>query len=428
MLGVARSRVRVEFRTRLHSDPRLVDVAVLATDVLVIGSGPAGAAAACTLARRGRSVVLVDRTTFAREKVCGDALIPDALRALARLGLKDQVLREALALDGVRVHSPSGASVTLAAEVACLPRTRLDDLMRVAAVDAGARFVAPYQLAQPIERDGAFAGATFDAAAAEPLRVDAAFTILATGAATDPLEAFGVCERRAPSAVAARIYVRPAPALAERHRHLAISYERSICPGYGWIFPGPDGVFNVGVGYFNDTGSDVAIRNPRKLLARFVETFAPARALLAGSQRLTDVRGAPLRTALAGAQLARPGLFVVGEAAGLTYSLTGEGIGKAIESGILAAETIADAWPARDADRPALAHAYATQLRAAFGDRFYAYALAQRWLARPAVADFVAWRANCGDRVRKHLESLLAETEDPRLLFSATGMLKSLLR
>lgn len=402
-------------------------MATLTVDALVIGSGPAGSAAARTLAARGHSVLLVDRSRFARDKVCGDALIPDALRALAGLGLKERVLAEAAKLDAVRIHSPNGSSVTLGAEVACLPRRRLDELMRAAAVECGARFIAPYRLAQPIERDGVVAGATFDGADGDALRVDAAYTLLATGAATDPLQAFGVCERKAASAVAARIYLQAPDSIAAQHRHLCISYDRAICPGYGWIFPGPDGVFNVGVGYFNDAGAALPTRNPRALLARFLETFAPARALVGCSRRLTDVRGAPLRTALAGAKLARPGLLVIGEAAGLTYSLTGEGIGKAIESAIIAGELIADALSGRVMDKHSVSDAYASRLHAAFGERFYAYSLAQRWLARPAVADFVAWRANRGERVRRQLEALLAETEDPRVLFSVTGMLKSLL-
>jgi len=399
----------------------------LTADALIIGSGPAGSAGARTLAARGRSVLLVDRARFARDKVCGDGLIPDALRALDRLGLKERVLAEASVLDGVHVHSPNGSSVRLGAEVACLPRRRLDELMRAAAVESGARFIAPYRLAQPIERGEVIAGATFDGADGDVLSVDAAFTLLATGAATGPLQTFGVCERKSASAVAARIYLQAPEAVAAQHRYLSISYARAICPGYGWIFPGPDGVFNVGVGYFDDAGAALPTRNPRTLLARFLETFAPARALVACSRRLTDVRGAPLRTALAGAKLARPGLVVIGEAAGLTYSFTGEGIGKAIESGIIAAELIADALAEPAHDKHAVCDAYAAKLRAAFGERFYAYSLAQRWLARPAVADFVAWRANRGERVLRQLEALLAETEDPRVLFSVTGMLKSLL-
>ncbi len=402
-------------------------MATLTTDALVIGSGPAGSAAARTLAARGHGVLLVDRARFARDKVCGDGLIPDALRALDRLGLKERVLAEATRLDGVHVHSPNGSSVRLGAEVACLPRRRLDELMRAAAVERGARFIAPYRLAQPIEADGVIAGATFDGADGDALRIDAAFTLLATGAATDPLQTFGVCERKSASAVAARVYLQAPDSVAAQHRYLCISYARAICPGYGWIFPGPDGIFNVGVGYFDDAGTALPTRNPRTLLARFIETFAPARALVGCSRRLTDVRGAPLRTALAGAKLARPGLLVIGEAAGLTYSLTGEGIGKAIESGIIAAELVADALSGAAHDRHAVSDAYATKLRSEFGERFYAYSLAQRWLARPAIADFVAWRANRGERVRRQLEALLAETEDPRVLFSVTGMLKSLL-
>jgi geranylgeranyl reductase family protein len=396
------------------------------TEVLIIGCGPAGSAAACTLAERGRDVLVVDRRTFAREKTCGDGLIPDALRALERLGLKERVLADATRLDGVRVYAPGGGTVLLRGEVACLPRKRLDELMRVAALERGARFMAPLRLARAIERDGQIAGAAFDGPDGA-MRIDASFTILATGAATDPLEAFGVCERRVPSAVAARFYLQVPDAIAREHRALVVSYDRAICPGYGWIFPGPDGVFNVGVGYFGDAPSALPTRNPRKLLARFVETFALARELVARSRQLTDVRGAPLRTAMTGATLARPGLFVIGEAAGLTYSLTGEGIGKAIESGIIAGAAAADALRDGCDDKRAIADAYAAALRAQFADRFYAYVLAQRWLAHPTVADFVAWRANCGERVRRHLESLLAETEDPRVLFSATGLLKSLL-
>src|SRR5512132_1265182 len=116
---------------------------VIEAEALVIGSGPAGSAAALTLARQGRQVVLVDRRAFARDKVCGDALIPDALRALAKLGLKERVMEQAKSLDAVRIHSPNGSSVTLLAEAACVPRHRLDDLMRVAAVESGARFAAP---------------------------------------------------------------------------------------------------------------------------------------------------------------------------------------------------------------------------------------------------------------------------------------------
>jgi flavin-dependent dehydrogenase len=184
----------------------------------------------------------------------------------------------------------------------------------------------------------------------------------------------------------------------------------------------------VGVGYFKDTRKKPPTTNLRELLARFVETFPPARALFQDSRPLTDVRGAPLRTALAGARLSLPGLFVVGEAAGLTYSFSGEGIGKAIESGMIAAESISAAFSTSLRDKSAIAHAYAQRIVSHFEDRFGAYRLAQGWLASPMIANFLAWRANSGDYVRTQMEALLNETADPRVLFSAGGLLRSLSR
>jgi flavin-dependent dehydrogenase len=128
---------------------------------------------------------------------------------------------------------------------------------------------------------------------------------------------------------------------------------------------------------------------------------------------------------LTGSALSRPGLLVVGEAGGLTYSFTGEGIGKAIESGVLAAEILANASPA---SRRGAARDYAATIRSRFNERFRAYKLAQDWLAHPAMHDFLAWRGNAGSYVVEQMRALLLETGDPRALFSLAGMLKALVR
>jgi geranylgeranyl reductase family protein len=300
----------------------------LSTDVLVIGAGPAGAAAARVLAASGRDVLLVDRCEFPRDKICGDGLIPDALAALERLGVATSVLAHSRASSAVRVYAPNGTHVSAAIDLGCVPRQRLDALLREAAVSAGARFLAPFTLVGALDDGGRVAGAQLrDKRTGVALAVEAAFTILATGAAAQPLETFGVCERRTPSAIAARIYVRVPRELSASIRHFSISYDRRICPGYGWIFPGPDDVFNVGVAYFTDSRHNGSPHNLRELLARFLATFPPARDLMAVSRQLGDVRGAPLRTALSGSARARPGLLVVGVAGGHTYAFTGEGLG-----------------------------------------------------------------------------------------------------
>jgi geranylgeranyl reductase family protein len=393
------------------------------THVLVIGAGPAGCAAARALAQRGLRVLLVDRQRAPRDKVCGDALIPDSLDALDKLGLLERVAAEAQRVQAMRLYAPSGAFIELAARIACLPRLRLDLILRDAAEEAGATVLAPWRAVAPIEAQGGVGGATFAGSDnGATLDVRARFTVLATGAASsDVLQTFSMCVRKQASAMAARVYVRAPEALARAHPHLAISYDREICPGYGWIFPLPGNVFNIGVGYFNDLGARPPTLNLRRLLARFVATFSPARALMDSGERLTDVRGAPLRTALGGAHLARKGLLVAGEAAGFTYSFSGEGIGKSMASGIIAAETIAAAV-ATDSDPSAR---YAARIEAEFAPRFRAYAIAQKWLAHPAMLQFLVRRATAGRYVRQRLQDLVTETADPSELFSLTGLLKA---
>src|SRR5215470_9065193 len=115
-------------------------------DVLVVGAGPAGSAAAIQLAKSGATVALVDRDSFPREKVCGDALIPDALRALERLALKDRVLSRARVLNKIRLHTSNERFVVIPGECACLPRQTLDDLLRCEAVRHGATFHPGFRL------------------------------------------------------------------------------------------------------------------------------------------------------------------------------------------------------------------------------------------------------------------------------------------
>jgi geranylgeranyl reductase family protein len=390
-------------------------------DVLIIGAGPAGSAAALALARQGRDVVLADRADFPRDKVCGDALIPDALKALARLGIKDEVLRGAFVANELRLYAPDGTMAPLAVPAACVRRQDFDDRLRAAAVAAGARFLAPLRLAAAVERDGVVRGAQFVTPGGSTVEIRAPVTLLATGANAQPLQACGVAERTKASAIAARAYFDAPPPVAREWRALAISFDAAICPGYGWVFPGPDGIFNVGAGFFYDARTPPPTRNVRVLWRRFVDRFAPARELVAASRQCGPLKGTPLRTALTGASLSRPGLMVVGEAAGLTYSLSGEGIGKAMESALLAADVIADA---ACADAAALARAYADRIRAAFAARFRAYTRAQVWLERRWLANLIARRAARGGFVRRELEAMLNETGDPDALFSWPGLLR----
>lgn len=397
----------------------------LSTDVLVIGAGPAGCATAMALSARGIETLLVDRSAFPREKVCGDGLIPDALDALRTLGLEQEVRRRANVTEYVRVYAPHGSYVDLRGTCACMPRKEFDKLLVDAAVESGASMLTPYS-ARPLGENPVMGALLEHQESGELVRVSAKMTVLATGAGVEGITAFGVAERREPSAVALRAYFQAPPGFARTIPRLIIAYDASTSPGYGWIFPGPNDVFNVGVGCFLD--SERVTRKPSlgDMFNAFAHSFAPARELLKVTKQISPLRGSPLRTAMRGSRVFRPGLLVVGEAASLTYSFTGEGIGKAMASGILAATLIDDHLRGR-LPFESIGPTYAARLDHDFGSRFHGYLRAQRWLEKSFLIDYLVWRAGRSSFVRRELEGIFSETSEPGVLLSVSGAFRSLL-
>jgi geranylgeranyl reductase family protein len=390
-------------------------------DVLVVGAGPSGSACAQMLARGGLDVVLVDAQAFPRDKVCGDGLIPDAHAALQRLGVLGEVMAAAQPVGHVACIGPRGGRIDVPGELAVLPRRQLDDIVCRAAVKAGARLFAPARFEAPIEEGGRVVGARLKVnGALHELR--ARWVVLATGAVPQALIAAGVCERRTPSAVALRAYVKN-DAMADRITEMEVVWHRELRNGYGWIFPCGNGVFNIGAGIVHSRGVDrkgLADANLRHLFDAFTRIHAPAHALMQGGTVVGELKGAPLRCSLNGARYSRPGLLVTGEAAGSTYSFTGEGIGKALETGLLAAESLlqGERQPRSEADTRA---AYETGLRG-LKPRFDLYEKANKINAHPWLADLVIWRAQRSPRLLKRVSGLLNETSNPGHLLTLKGL------
>jgi flavin-dependent dehydrogenase len=402
--------------------------------------------------------VLVDQHDFPRDKTCGDGLIPDAHSALERLGVLEEVLAVAQPVSHVRCVAPSGRHVDVPGRLAVLPRRELDHLLVRAAQRAGARLFTPWRFEVPLrDAAGRVMGARLKgpaqrvASAAESAAVSASDTatasdaasaqaaapsqsslheitarhvVLATGAAPQATLAAGVCDRRAPSAMGLRGYVRH-PGLAGRLTALEVVWHRRLKPGYGWIFPCRDGVFNIGVGIIDShAGRAGAMRNLnlREVFNAFTQFHPAARELMQGGTLLGELRGAPLRSSLQGAAFSAPGLLVTGEAAGSTYSFTGEGIGKAMETGLLAAEALV---AARDEplDDAQVADRYRAGL-AALKPKFDLYERGNRVNHHPWLTELLIRRAAASPRIRRRMADLLEERAAPSQLLTLRGLYK----
>jgi flavin-dependent dehydrogenase len=393
----------------------LDQVCATSWEVAVVGGGPAGAVAALALSARGRKVLLIEAKSLPREKVCGDALLPDALQILSRLGLEQAVRRAAHLTTPIRIYSPSRLWFDLPMDLVTLRRSALDLILVAAAVDAGTvlftgrvedvRYWEDGQLALEVARTS------------QPIR--SRVVLLATGAQVGLLRNLGMLSRVAPNAVAIRGYLRSTAPPCQA----MISYDRSLVPGYGWIFPMGDGEYNVGVGLFGTP--DQAGSTPlRERFSRFLREFPPAHQLIQSGEWLAEPRGAPLRCGLHGSRASDGrAVLAVGETLGTTYPFTGEGIGKAMASAYEAAARVDAALGEGDLSRLA---GFDTELRSQLAWRYRSYATAQNLLAKPLFADAIAWWARRNGRLRRKLAAILQEWRDPVELSSGLGLVRLL--
>jgi len=394
-----------------------------ACEVLVVGAGPAGSACARVLAQAGRDVVLVDTHAFPRDKVCGDGLIPDCHAALKRLGLHERVAARAKFAGAVRFVASNGNSFPIEGELSVMPRREFDALLCAAAVEAGAHMHAPLRFVRPLRNEaGRVIGARLSGSAGEH-SLSSRWLVLATGANANALVAADMCLRRTPSAMALRRYVRHV-GLQDELAELRFIWHPRLSGGYGWVFPGPDQMFNIGVGIsFEEDRSSWRWPWQRQrapslhaLFQTLLEVDPLAARLMREGELFGNSKGAPLRMNLDGARWSAPGILVAGEAAGATFETSGEGIGKAIETGMAAAQALQI-----DGDDANIQRNYEQHLQVLL-PRYRAYEQAAIFNRHPRFVDFLVRRGMSSSVVRQRLADVLAEKRLPGSLLSWRGI------
>jgi geranylgeranyl reductase family protein len=320
-------------------------------DLLVIGGGPAGASAASWAAGQGLDVVIVERRAFPREKTCGDALTPRAVRALHDMGLGGS-LAELHRVQGLRLRAHRRSVDIAWPEHAELPatgyvvrRSRLDSLVVDHAVQRGAQLRQQSDAVAPVVRNGLVVGAVVrDLARGGTDEVAARYVIVADGANSRVGRALGaVRDRTYPQGMAIRAYFASSGSHDAWLESTLDVRDRSgaALPGIGWVFPGGDGTVNVGVGLVS-TYRDWTSVNTTRLLSEFAATLADRWHLDPAAPLAAPVGG---RLPMGGSigPKAGPNWLLAGDAAGSVNPFNGDGIATAYETGRLAAMLVAEA-------------------------------------------------------------------------------------
>lgn len=335
-------------------------------DVIVVGAGPGGAAAAHYLAQRGLEVVLLEKATFPRDKICGDGLTPRAVAELVAMGVptreEDGWIRNTglrVMGGGHRIEMPWPELETVPGYGLTCARMDLDALLARHAAASGAKLLEGHAVTGALrDATGRVTGVTAKrvdsrgrATGEAPVTFTAPYVIDAGGVAARLATQVGR-EKRAdrPLGVAVRTYFRTPEGTPRYRDHMMESHltlwdgtpgESDLLPGYGWIFALGNGTANVGLGSVSSTAKATRI-DYKEIFARWMEN-APAEWGFTPENQVGELRSAALPMAFNRQPLYADGLLLVGDAGGMVSPYNGEGIAYAMQSGRYAADVVAQA-------------------------------------------------------------------------------------
>lgn len=320
-------------------------------DVIVVGGGPAGASAAYFNALEGRKVLLIERATFPRDKICGDGVTGKSLGILDEMGLSDEISKiKKISCQEVILSSPNKTMLTIPIASPddpltsfCIEREIFDDLLYQQAVsmvlDNGGT-VLNAKVSKPLIEDEKVIGVI-----ANEKEYKGALIVGADGF-NGPISRYVLKNTDQPTqdrkhySSAVREYWE---GITDNQGQIEIHFIDGILPGYFWIFPISENKFNVGLGMLlsDMDNQDVKLKemldwviNSSFLSVRFanatpIERTRKGWMLPMGSPRGLDLH--PRKNFISNCVL-------IGDAASLIDPFTGEGIGNALVSGKLTAK------------------------------------------------------------------------------------------
>ncbi len=403
-------------------------------DVVVVGAGPAGAAAAHHLATAGADVLLLERSAFPRDKVCGDGLTPRAVSELTAMGVPTDPADGWQRTLGLRLVGGGRSYEFPWPQLSNFPdhglvrsRHDLDEVLARHAERSGARLATCTAVTAPV-REGdhgrvvGVVGHPVDGAGRRTgpdVTHRAPVVMAADGVSARLATAIGVARRTdRPLGVAARAYFttpRHDDPWMESWLELWSGQPRrsALLPGYGWIFGLGDGTANVGLGVVGGRGAVPAV-DLRALLRSWLAT-TPPHWQLDEDHQVGEVRSAALPMGFNRTPHLAAGMLLLGDAGGMVNPFNGEGIEYAMHSGRLAAEVAATALHARDgAARERALAAYPAGLRAELGGYFTLGRTFARLIEHPAVMAAAVRHGLPRPLVMHLVVKLLANLAEPR--------------
>ncbi|MFN7118377.1 MAG: NAD(P)/FAD-dependent oxidoreductase [Saprospiraceae bacterium] len=408
---------------------------MLQTEVCILGAGPGGAATALKLNQLGISCILIDKATFPRDKICGDAISGKVLTLLKRL---DPAILHRFAeqsyqvgINGITFVTPNLREVHIpfkpmrAENVPTTPgyvARRIDfdhflieevkrhqriQFFENITIDHFTRTASGFRIADTSGNFQVESKLLIDASGAH-----SAFSRKIAGLEKDPQHHAG----------AIRAYFNNVQ--MPRNDAIELHFIQSIVPGYFWIFPLPNGGANVGLGLRTDVLSRRKV-NLREELYKILETHPVFKKRFAQASLEGDIKGFSLPLGSKVRPISGDHYMLVGDAGHLIAPLTGEGIGNAFYSGFIAAEQAQACLQANDFSA-AFMKSYDQRVQRVLGSEMrWSYRL-QKALAYPWLANLLGKVIADNAYFIRFCSELIVDLSNLERLFKPTFWLRAI--
>lgn len=371
------------------------------TEVCIVGAGPGGAATALKFNQLGIPCVLVDKAAFPRDKICGDAISGKVATVLRRIdpGIMERFeANEQIQTNiwGIRFVAPNTKIIDVPFRPNYDPQnddkqgyvsTRLDfDNFLIEEV-RGKPHIDFYENI-PIEKYERTEGGWTVSDKSGEFRVEAKMLIVSNGANSNfSRHHAGLEKDPAHHAGAVRAYYRGVEGM-HPDGFIELHFLKEINPGYLWVFPLPNGRSNVGLGMRSDYVSQRKY-NLRKGLLEVIENHPHLRERFKNAEMEGKITGYGLPLGSKKRRISGERLMLIGDAAHLIDPLSGEGIGNAIYSGVIAAEQAQACLAANDFSAATML-AYDVRVERVLGKEMQLSYKLQKMMARPWLVNLTA--------------------------------------
>jgi len=397
---------------------------IIETDVVIIGAGPAGAGASFFLTKYGIRHVIIDKAGFPRDKVCGDACSGKTALVINRAN--EEWLKEILNAPGdytpswgIKFVAPNGKSLDIPFSPNRTPETKAPGFTVPRMVfdnflfqKINSTYCSVYENAtvSNITRTTDKVSVDVTTADGSEIRINAPVIIGADGDKSIVRKTFvNGGENPKAYAVGLRAYYKGVTGMHPEN-FIELHFLPEVLPGYLWIFPLPNGMANVGVGLLSEIVRDKKI-NLREQMLHAIKTNPDISPRFANATLVDKIQGWGLPLAMDRQPLSGDRYILCGDAASLVDPFSGEGIGNALYSGMLAAMAIKEIAPARDYSSNILRKAYDDVVYKRLGDEFRISATLQRLSKYPWLFNYVVNKAYKSQSLRDTISCMFTDMD-----------------